>query len=94
MITYHEISEEKVSFLNITIYKKDDKIETDVFYKKTDNHDYLPFNSCHPRHTKDNIPYILARIVCTIVSDPVIKQRRLVELSNWLENSGYPIDKI
>ena len=90
----HEKSEEKISFLNVLIYKDANKIQTDVFYKKTDNHDYLPFNSCHPRHSKDNIPYILARIVCTIVSDPLVKRKRLNELSGWLQNSNYPPDKI
>ena len=90
----HEASEDKISFLNVLIYKAQDKFQTDIFYKKTDNHDYLPFKSCHPRHSKDNIPFVLARIVCTIVSDPVIKQQRLLELSHWLENSQYPFDKI
>ena len=90
----HESSEEKISFLNISIFKKNNTFETDVYYKKTDNHDYLPFKSCHPRHCKDNIPFTLARIVCTIVSDNTLRDQRLTELSTWLLNSGYPFDKI
>ena len=30
----HETSEQKISFLNVQVYKNGDKIETDVFYKK------------------------------------------------------------
>jgi hypothetical protein len=90
----HETSEQKIYFLNVQVYKNGDKIENYVFYKKTDNHDYLPFNSCHPHHSKNNIPFVLARIICTIASDPAVRQRRLVELSSWLQSSGYPMDKI
>ena len=93
MFTF-EASEEKISFLNISIYRKNNKFETDVFYKKTDNHEYLPFKSCHPRHCKDNIPFTLARIVCSIVSEPQVKTQRLEELSMWLREAGYPEDKI
>ena len=85
----HESSERKVSFLNITLYKENNSLKTDVFYKKTDSHDYLPFGSCHPRHTKQNIPYTLARLICTIVDDPLRKLYRLQELKCWLLASGY-----
>ena len=60
------------------------------FYKSTDSHDYLPFNSCHPRHIKVNIPKTLARIICTIVEDPIRKLFRLRELKTWLLKAGYP----
>ena len=90
----HESSKEKISFLNILLYKSKGKVEMDIFYKKTDNHDYLPFKSCHPRHTTDNIPFTLARMVCSIVSSPAVKHQRLIELFGWLQNSGYPFDKI
>ena len=69
-------------------------MKTDIFYKKTDSHDYLPFGSCHPRHTKQNIPYTLARMICTIVEDPIRKKYRLAELKQWLLKSGYRLDVI
>ena len=90
----YESSEQSVSFLNLFIYKDEGKIKTDVFYKDTDSHDYLPFNSCHPRHTKKNIPFTLSRMICSIVTDPTRRDFRLQELESWLLKAGYPIGLI
>ena len=86
----HECSVTGLPFLNVFLYIEDKKLLTDVYYKSTDSHDYLPFNSCHPRHTKANIPKTLARIICTIVQDPIRKLDRLSELKTWLLKAGYP----
>lgn len=80
----------KIPFLNICVYKDNNRILTDVFYKGTDTHDYLPFNSCHPRHIKTNIPKNLARMICCIVDDPDRREMRLQELFSWLSDCGYP----
>ena len=85
----HEQSDEKIPFLNLMLYKEGGEIKTDIYYKKTDSHDYLPFNSSHPRHTKINVPSTLARMVCQIVVDPQRKAMRLQELKTWLLCSGY-----
>ena len=90
----YEASTKGLSFLNVFLYIENNKLLTDVFYKPTDSHDYLPFNSCHPRHIKVNIPKTLARIICTIVSDPERKLFRLRELKEWLLKAGYPFDLI
>lgn len=90
IIFTHENSEKSLSFLNVLLYIDNNKLLTDVYYKNTDSHDYLPFNSCHPRHTKANIPKTLARIICTIVQDPDRKLLRLSELKTWLLKAGYP----
>ena len=51
----HECSDVGLSFLNVFLYIENNKLLTDIYYKNTDSHDYLPFNSCHPRHIKENI---------------------------------------
>lgn len=66
---------------------------TDVYYKPTDTHQYLHFNSCHPRHTKRAIPYNLSKRICTIVNDESVKIQRLQELKKYLKKQSYP-DKI
>ena len=53
------------------------QITTDIYYKSTDTHQYLNFHSCHPSHTKRNIPYCMARRICAIVSDNHIRDLRL-----------------
>ena len=86
----HESSDTGLPFLNVFLYMENKKLLTDIYYKNTDSHDYLPFNSCHPRHIKINIPKTLARIICTIVKDPSRKLYRLSELKTWLLKAGYP----
>ena len=90
----HEVNPEKIAFLNVLVYKEKGKIQTDMYYKPTDSHDYLPFESYHPRHVKDNIPYTLARMICSIVSDPIRREYRLQELTGWLKRSDYPDNPI
>ena len=34
----------------------DNIVETDIYYKDRNAHDYLPYNSAHPKHCKDNLP--------------------------------------
>lgn len=83
----------RISFLDIVLTKQDEVIMTDVYYKPTDTHQYLHFNSCHPRHTKRAIPYNLSRRICTIVNDESVKIQRLQELKKYLKKQSYP-DKI
>ena len=87
-----ENSDVGLPFLNLFLYKDNDhkSIKSDIYYKDTDSHDYMPFRSCHPRHIKINIPGNLARMICTIVDDPDRKAHRLQELRQWLRSGGYP----
>ena len=36
------------------VNNSDGKIETDIYYKDTNSHDYLHYNSHHPEHVKNN----------------------------------------
>ena len=65
----------EIPFLDILVYLKDILVYTDLYYKPTDTHQYLHFNSCHPRHTKHNIPYSQARSLWTIIDDTEIRDR-------------------
>ena len=85
-----ETDKESIPFLDIIIYKEGTEIKTDIYHKPTDTFQYLHYYSCHPRHTKNNIPFNLARRVCTIVSDSVRKQQRLLELKDRLIQRNYP----
>ena len=59
----------QLPFLDVMVIKEGTSITTDLFQKATDTRRYLPYNSCHPGHTRKNIPYCLARRVAMIVSD-------------------------
>ena len=75
-----ENCEEKLPFLDILLLKNNSRILTNIYSKETDSKQYLNYNSCHPKHTKTSIPYNLASLICTIVSDQDTQQRRLSEL--------------
>ena len=51
-----ESSLKNVNFLDTTIQNKDGVLETDVYFKPTDSHDYLQFTSSHPSHMKRSLP--------------------------------------
>ena len=81
-------------FLDVLVKNNSGKIETDIFYKETDSKQYLSFNSCHPRHTKINIPYNLARRLRTIISEEHVVQTRMQELKSFLIKQKYPLQII
>ena len=69
-------------------------VKFDVFYKETNAHDYLSFDSHHPTHTKTNIPYILAKRIIVISSEEDWVQRNLNDLRQFLLERKYPIEVI
>ena len=80
-----------LNFLDIkVILHEDSTIETDIYYKPTNAHDYLPYDSAHPDHIKKNIPYNLAKRVIVFVSNPEKVELRLKELKNYLIDCKYP----
>ena len=80
----------KIPFLDIMIIKNESNITTDIYHKPTDTFNYVPFYSCHPKHTKQNIPYNLARRICTIISKKDLRNTRLAELRTRLKEKSYP----
>ncbi|XP_028395827.1 uncharacterized protein LOC114519844 [Dendronephthya gigantea] len=85
-----EVHESQLPFLDILLCKDGRTIYTDIYYKGTDSHQYLDFNSCHPKHCKTNIPYTLARRICTIIANHEIREQRLEELRIFLVRRNYP----
>ena len=80
--------------MDIKVIKRDQRIVTDIYYKITDTHQYLHFDSCHPRHTKRTIPFNLARRMCTIVSENELRKKRLDELQKMLIERKYPVELV
>jgi hypothetical protein len=50
-----EISVNTINFLDITIINDKETLTTKVHYKPTDSHNYLQFNSFHPKNCKNSI---------------------------------------
>ena len=60
-----------------------------IYYKDTSANDYLPYNSAHPDHSKDNISYNLAKCIILFVSNEESIECRLNEFKNWLKSCKY-----
>ena len=57
----------RTNFLSIKVLVNTDNIvKFDVYYKDTNAHDYLAYDSHHPEHTKMNIPYVLSKRIIII----------------------------
>ena len=76
-------------FLDTKSHLKDGCIETDLYTKPTDKHQYLLPSSCHPSHIKRNIPKGLAYRTKRICSNPDTAEKRLHELRGHLQNRNY-----
>ena len=85
-----EYCKDVIPFLDILIKRNNDKIWMDIYYKSTDTHRDLPFSSNHPKHCKKNIPFTLARRICTIVENTEAKMKHLENLKMNLGKYQYP----
>ena len=86
---------QQLNFLDISVLLTEkDGVQTDIFYKATNSHDYLNYHSSHPEHTKRNIPYNLAKRIVCFVSNDVTEKKRLTELRHFLKNCNYPEEVI
>ena len=94
MQTKMQTSEHQLPFLDVMVIKINTSISTDIYFKSTDSIQYLNFKSCHSKYTKVNIPFSLARRICTIVSDISVRNVRLKELASSLIDRKYPIQVV
>ena len=78
-----------IPFLDVNIQIKNGKLETDLYCKPTDKHQYLLHSSSHPYHTKKSIPYSLALRLRRICSTEIALQKRFEELQHYLVKRGY-----
>ena len=85
-----EVDNVQLAFLDVMTNIEEDKIWMNTYSKPTDTKRYVPFNSCHPKHTLKNIPLNLARRICMIIEKEEIKEEKLKELSEILTELGYP----
>ena len=85
-----DTEDDRIPFLDLLVIKTTKgKIETDVFYKKTNTHRNLCFESAHPRKVKRNIPFTLAHRITRIVSNPDHREQRFKELTKFLKECHY-----
>ena len=86
----HERSRESLNFLDVVVKIQQGEFVTDLYYKPTDRHQYLHFDSCHASHTKTSIVYSQAlrmKRICSRRSDLIVN---INKLKDWFRERGYP----
>ena len=92
----HEISSTSLSFLDLSIssHPECSKLSITVFYKPTDSHAYLLYNSSHPSSTRNSIPYSQfqrLRRICSREQEFEIEAKRM---STFFKARQYPEDVV
>ena len=67
----------------------DQHLETDLYCKPTDCHQFLDFNS-HPIHIKKSIVYSQSLRIKRLCSSNKAFENHLERLKDWFQNRGYP----
>ena len=85
-----EYSQDQIPFLDILIKRNKNGTWMDLYHKPTDNQRRLPFTYSQPNHCKRNIPFCLARRICTIAENNTEKLKNLENLKSNLSKYHYP----
>ena len=86
----YEYSDKRVSFLDLQVDIVHGKLMTSLFFKPTDQHQYLHYWSSHPEHTKQSIIYsqtLRLKRLCSLEKD---FKEKLSEMKSWFLKRGYP----
>ena len=82
-------SKTSINFLYVTVSIAEGVIETDLYVKPTDSHQYLLSSSCHPFYCKKGIPYSQAIRLNRICSNNEFFDKRCNYLEKYLLERGY-----
>ena len=77
-------------FMRISLSINGEKLQTSVYYKETDTHNYPHYSSLHPDHYKGAIPcsqFLRLRRICSDDADFVNKA---TEMKEYFRVRGYP----
>ena len=78
-----------VNFLDLNVSLRNGAIHTDLYIKPTDGHQYLHYQSSHPLHIKNSIPYSQALRVSRICSSEKDFKTHVSHMKEWFLARGY-----
>ena len=85
---------ESVTFLDVKVICDGNRLDTDVYTKPTDAHQYLHCRSCHPSHCKKSIAFSQALRLRRICAKTTDYERHVKELQGYLVERGYNGEEI
>ena len=83
-----------VHFLDLSIWIENNQIQSDLYCKPTDCHQYLSFDSCHPYHVKKSIIYSQALRIKGLCSSVDHFESHLLDVKSWFVKRAYPLKLI
>ena len=91
----YKMSTEKIEFLNPMVYKDwQNRIQTKIFRKSTDQQTYLHAQSNHPKSPKDSIPYsqpLRKKTICSTTSE---FNKNCEIITKRFKGRGYPENSV
>ena len=84
-----EWSKTSINVLDVTVSLIEGVIETDLYVKPKDSHQYLQSSLCHPFHCKKSIPYSQILRLNRICSEANSFDKRCNDLERFLSERGY-----
>ena len=87
-----ETSTRSVAFLDTLVLLQNNHIETDLYSKPTDSHNYLMYDSAHPQRCKDSIPYSQFLRIRRICSQLEAFDRHVICYTVFFLKRNYPIE--
>ncbi|CAJ0947418.1 unnamed protein product [Ranitomeya imitator] len=86
-----QYSDQSINFLDtLVIIRSGGIVETDLYVKSTDRNSLLSYSSNHPRHVKKALPKSQHDRIRRIVSNPVQRTMRHMEMDRKFHDRGYP----
>ena len=85
-----EFSDKEISFLDILIKRDNSGIWMDLYHKPTGTQRCLSYSTSRSKHCLKNIPFVMARHICTIVENNPLKSKHLRDLKENFRTYGYP----
>jgi hypothetical protein len=83
----------QINFLDTTVHLDNNGLlYTDLYCKPTDSHNYLLYDSAHPKHCKDSLPYsqlLRVRRICSRMED---FDKNAIMICQHFLRRNYPLD--
>ena len=86
----YEFSEASISFLDPHVILSDGKLQTSLYVKPTDRHQYLHFRSSHPKYTKRSIVYSHTLRVSRACCQEEDYKNYCNQMKSWFLKRSYP----
>ena len=91
----YETSQHSISFLDTVIYIDNNRnLQTTLYTKPTDSHNFLHASSAHPRHLINNLPYSQALRTRRICSNTEELTKNNTLMLEYFLDRGYPHDLV